>query len=204
MKKIIFTTAAGGLAVSTPFEGSRLALAVVLADGTRLGVDGQVVAKDEEQPEAKPVPVDRIMRRWPVEGATAEWAESEDEFIARILPRLVPGGATGVRVVEPHVVLMDRTFRDAWKDAGGGVIVVDMPKAKGMHRDRLRRLRKPRLEALDVEYLRGLARSAAPAELARIESRKQLLRDAPAYPAIEAARTPEELKVAIPEALRDG
>jgi len=94
----------------------------------------------------------------------------------------------------------DRTFRNAWK-ANGGRIEVDMPKAREIHRDRLRRLRAPLLEELDVEYMRADERGDQEEKQA-IRLRKTALRDVTADPAIEAAQTPDELKAVIPEAVR--
>lgn len=94
----------------------------------------------------------------------------------------------------------DRIFRNAWR-ANGKRIDVDMPKAREIHRDRLRRLRAPLLEALDVEYMRADERNDQE-EKKRISDRKVILRDVTTDPAIEAASTPEELKAVIPGALR--
>jgi hypothetical protein len=123
--------------------------------------------------------------------------ESEDQFIERLVQKDVPADATNVRVVEAAAIPSDRSFRDAWKDEAGA-IAVDMPKAREIHRNALRRLRKPKLEALDIEQLKNLGNAA---KLADIELRKQALRDATADPSIEWATTAEELKAAIPPAL---
>jgi hypothetical protein len=109
----------------------------------------------------------------------------------------------------------DRYFRNAWKDAPGRTKPdVDMPKAREIHRTRLRRMRTPLLEALDVEYARaeeeGLAATTPEHNVIVVNlkkkqaiiARKQALRDITADPAIEAAQTPEELKAVIPEVLR--
>lgn len=96
----------------------------------------------------------------------------------------------------------DRTFRGAWKDAPGrGKPDVDMPRAREIHRIWLRKLRAPALEQLDNDYLRADERGDALAKK-EIADRKQALRDVTADPRIEAARTPEELKAVVPEALR--
>lgn len=75
MKKIIYSRPDGGLSVVAPLEGSRLAFFIRLADGTALPSG---VAPFFERP------VDSILRRWPIAGASAEWAESEAAFVARI------------------------------------------------------------------------------------------------------------------------
>jgi hypothetical protein len=115
------------------------------------------------------------------------------------------------RVVPNDIVddTTDRTFRNAWKDDGGSKPGTDMPKARNIHRERLRAMRAPLLEALDIEDMRaveeGLLSPTPNVNLAKrrdIAARKQALRDVTADPGIEAAQTPEQLKAVIPVALR--
>lgn len=104
------------------------------------------------------------------------------------------------RVIDPSEIPDDRTFRDAWIDAGK--IDVDMPKARAIHRQSLRDMRAPLLAALDVAYQRADEMDDA-AEKARVAAKKQALRDVTSDPAIEAAKTPDELKSALPNVLYD-
>ena len=92
----------------------------------------------------------------------------------------------------------DRTFRNAWEDTGR--VQVNMPKARELHKAKLRDIRKPKMEALDVAYMRAdeLGDTAAKQIIA---VQKQALRDVTADPAIEAAMTPKELKAVMPKAL---
>lgn len=175
----------------SPIEGARLARQVELEDGTIVKP-----ARGDAQP------VDLFLRGWPVAGAVAQWAETEEEFVARIAARDVPAGATNVEIVDASAIPADRTFRDAWAYRPGGC-QVDMAKAREIHRGRLRELRAPKLAALDVDYLRALERGAPSAEIAAIAAKKQALRDAPADPAIEAAATPEALRAVMPRALQE-
>lgn len=129
------------------------------------------------------------------------FAETEDEFLARVIAKDVPTDATNARVLDVSD-LPDAAFRNAWsieKDK----VAVDMPKARAIHRDRLRQRRTALLEALDVESLRAIERmfSTHP-ELAAIVAKKQALRDVTADPAIAAAKTPAELKAVMPAALK--
>jgi hypothetical protein len=71
-----------------------------------------------------------------------------------------------------------------------------MPKARDIHRDRLRREREPLLQKLDVDEMRAgeIADEAGQASAIReAQSQKQSLRDVTGHPKIEAASTPEEL-----------
>src|SRR3990167_5502651 len=54
------------------------------------------------------------------------------------------------RRIEPNEIPEDRYFRDAWEDHNG--IEVNMNKAREIHKDYLRKLRKPKLETLDIDY----------------------------------------------------
>lgn len=123
------------------------------------------------------------------------------EFIGQawefIIAKSVPAGAE-FRFADDSE-LPERDFRNAWKDENGG-IVIDMPKAREIHKDHMRECRCPLLQDLDVQYQR--ADEKGEAELKKqIAQRKQALRDVTKDPAIEAADTPEELKRVWPEIL---
>ena len=95
-----------------------------------------------------------------------------------------------VRDAASLTVPTDRTFRGAWA-FNEAVIEVDMAKVRDIHKDNLRAERKPRLEALDVDYMKALeAGSGADA----IAAQKATLRDITADSRIAAASTPEALK----------
>lgn len=135
-----------------------------------------------------------------------ERGETEEQFLerkARTFKSKNPQAANWVRKpdldVETEVRGMERAFRGAWVH-NGRTLAVDMPKARDIHRAHLRVMRRPVLEQLDADYLRADERGDI-TEKQRIAAKKQALRDVTADPAIEAARTPEELKAAIPAAL---
>lgn len=77
------------------------------------------------------------------------------------------------------------------------MITVDMTKAKDIWRDKIREDRKPKLADLDVQYMRAVENDDA-TEKAAIATKKQSLRDATADPRIDAATTPDELKLVDP------
>lgn len=185
MNKIIYTRADGGLSVFNPVEGARLASSVTLA--------GDVLTADEPQS------VDQFLRRWPVDGAIAEWAETEEEFIARISPKSIPADASNIAIVDPSAIPADRTFREAWAH-GGKTVIVDMGKAVEIHKGRLREIRQPLLAALDVKFMKALEAGDTKAR-DDIVTAKQALRDVTSDPALGAAKTPEALKAVMPAAL---
>lgn len=108
----------------------------------------------------------------------------------------LPPEAINPEVVEDSVIPVDRTFRNAWK-AEGKSVSHDMEKCREIHRDRIREAREPVLAQLDVEFIKALESADAVLQ-AQVVSQKQVLRDAPADPAIESATTPEELKTIWP------
>src|SRR3990167_2726494 len=85
--------------------------------------------------------------------------------------------------------LHDRTFRNAFEH-DNGAIKINMVKARDIHRNKLRALRKPLFEANDL-ILRDaiLENKDATAAIAK----RNALRDVTDDPAIEAAQTPGEL-----------
>lgn len=123
---------------------------------------------------------------------------TEDEALERS-KKDIPIDATDVQIVEETAVPADRTFRDAWVSCVGGCRV-DMPKARNVHRNRLRMLRAPLLAKLDVDYMKAQERGDA-ATAAAIAKKKQALRDVTVDPAIDAAATPEALAAVMPAAL---
>ena len=122
---------------------------------------------------------------------------TEADALERALAKL-PADALNVRVVDETDIPTDRTYRNAWMDAGSGSVTHDMTKAREIHKNKLRELRAPKLAALDVDYIR--ADEAGNAALkTQIAQQKQALRDVTADPAIAAAQTVDELKLVIPE-----
>ena len=95
-----------------------------------------------------------------------------------------------VRDAASLTVPTDRTFRSAWQ-YNEAVIEVDMAKARDIHKDNLRAERKPRLEALDVDYMKALE---AGTDADAIAAQKTSLRDITADSRIAAAATPDALK----------
>lgn len=104
-------------------------------------------------------------------------------------------------IIDAADVPTDRTFRSAWS-AVDRTVAVDMPKAVECHKDRLRQMRKEIFERLDAEFLRAIETGNQTLQAA-IAAKKQALRNVTADPAITAARTPDELKEAVPAILKE-
>lgn len=86
----------------------------------------------------------------------------------------------------------NRDFRGAWV-LDGSVISEDMDKAKEIFKDKIREVRKPLLEAKDVELMKALEAGTSTTAIA---SAKDALRDATDASAIADASTISELKAA--------
>jgi hypothetical protein len=95
-----------------------------------------------------------------------------------------------VRDTASLTVPTDRTFRGAWS-FNGDAVDVDMTAAKAIHKDNLRAERKPRLDALDVEYMKALEAGTGADVIA---TQKATLRNITDDARIDAATTPDELK----------
>jgi len=68
---------------------------------------------------------------------------------------------------------------------------IDMAKAREIHRTNIRKARTPKLAELDIEFQKAQETSS---DTTTIVSKKQLLRDAPADSAIDAATDEAALK----------
>jgi hypothetical protein len=99
-----------------------------------------------------------------------------------------------VRDASSITVPTDRTFRGAWTFSGEAV-EVDMAAARDIWRDKIRAAREPELAKLDTAYMKALETSA---DTTQIIADKQALRDAPAHSDIDAATTPDALKLVQP------
>lgn len=124
---------------------------------------------------------------------------SDEEYRRFVYARAIPKNATNVHELSEDWVIpdIDRAYRDAWV-TDGKTVSVDMAKAREVHKDKLRDLRAPLLAAADVEMLKAYKDRALQDT---IEAKRQQLRDVTTDPMIAAARTPNELRAAIPSVL---
>ena len=108
--------------------------------------------------------------------------------VEEIQAKDVPDGVTSY-IVDHSSLPTDTDFQNAWvyKD---GKVEVDLDKAKEVHREYIRRERKEKLAALDIEFQRALETGDTSAVVAK----KQVLRDATADSAIESATSLAELR----------
>ena len=104
----------------------------------------------------------------------------------------LPPTTTKYKVIKYYELPKNQnTFFSAWELTDDSVIV-NIAKARDIHRTILRRERAPQFTALDVAFMRALERGDT-ATQQEITAQKQTLRDIPAHPAIEGAQTADEL-----------
>jgi hypothetical protein len=130
--------------------------------------------------------------------------EDAAAFMARMTEIGVPPGSTDVVIIDDATLPSDKTYRAAWRHNADGVYI-DIESARALHRDWLREMRKAIFADLDEEYLRAdeiADESTKAAAKADIVKRKAELRDVTIDPRIDAAKTVDELKLAIPDCLR--
>jgi len=140
-------------------------------------------------------------------------SETEAEYLERIARRSIPDAEFSIakiKIVDETEIDTDRTFRDQWKfDAKKGQIV-DMPKAREIHMERIRNARPAEFAELDSEFQKHDAQARYKADATAIakanaaEDKRQALRDLPQTYSreIAAADTPEKLKAIWPEELK--
>ncbi len=158
------------------FAPDTILIAITFADGT-LGVMHFVVT--EYNVDGTP--------RW-ARPATKENVDAEIErsqFDAEKRP------IKGWRYIMPDDLPKHRIYRAAWKDTGTA-IDHDMDRARAHHRKMIRHLRRPAMDKLDGEWMKAVAKNDATTARA-IDEKRQALRDAPADPRIDAAKTIDDL-----------
>lgn len=124
-----------------------------------------------------------------------------EEVIAKMAPH-VQAAIISWREIEPREEYFpgNLAFRDAWCDVTPEPkIDINIPKARDIHRDRLRAMRAEKFTALDIEMTRAFDN---PSKQKDIEAKRQALRDVTQDPSIEKANTPEELMAVIPDILK--
>lgn len=197
MKAILYTRPDGGMSVVKLAPMARLCDGFVVSEQLLPRLGGEVKVGDRVL-YPTPFGMDQVARELGTQDFEAIYAESEDEFVARIAAKDVPPGLD-FQIVDKEGIPADRTFRAAWKE-GQGRVEHDMDKCREIQKDRMREARAPKLEQLDVAFIRAQEENNT-AAIPDIVAAKTALRDVTDDPAIAAAGTPEELKAVWPAAL---
>lgn len=132
-----------------------------------------------------------------VDEAAGWWRrEPTDDNIFQEIGRTSFGGAQPVsyRKIKRAEIPRDRSYRNALVD-DGGQLTFDMPKAREIHRDKLRQLRVAHFAANDIVLLEAVIEGDE-VKRAKAVARRDALRDVTELLSIEAAKTIEQLKTA--------
>ena len=113
-----------------------------------------------------------------------------------VIATSVPDGAE-YEVLEDAQLPQDRYFRDAWK-LENGEVAIDIEAAKEVQRNVWRKLRAPKLGALDMELMRAIENGMSTSKRNEIAERKQALRDITTTPLPDDL---EAIRTTIPEPL---
>lgn len=109
----------------------------------------------------------------------------------RILNPVMPDG-------RPLTPGLQKPFHVAWRHAGNGRIVVDMPTARKLKMAQIRAEREGRFPPLDAEWMKAMGQGNS-AVAATIEAKRQHLRELPQTVDLEAIATPETLAAFEPD-----
>lgn len=174
MNKVIVYNNETGVSIVHPAPNARLQ--ILVSEAVTRQVEEPVVTyvqeTDEESGVAVHVPRTQTVSRT-VEVSPAVYRDQTDEeFLAMVVAQSVPSGVH-YQVVDADAIPQDRTFRNAWKTDGAGV-VEDMEKAKVVAKDMLRAKRASVLQELDVQFMLALEKGE---DTVAIASEKQRLRD---------------------------
>lgn len=103
--------------------------------------------------------------------------------------------------LKEEILPEDNYFRDAWIHEGDE-IKIDLEKAKEIHRLTLRVLRRPKLERLDIKFMRA-SETGDEERKKEVIALKQYLRDITQSPELLNAKTSEEVKNFMPDILKE-
>lgn len=131
------------------------------------------------------------------EGSVAQ--EEFDKWVAVAHPSWLP--ATYTFCIDAPVLPDKKLFRGAWKTDGINV-TVDMPRARELHKETLRKMRAVRMAELDVAAFKAVE-DGNTIKLNSVKTLKQRLRDVTNDLSIVSAKTPEDLAKVIPSILTE-
>lgn len=114
--------------------------------------------------------------------------------IEEIAKKDIPAGAS-YKIVEASEVPPKDEYRGAWEVDADFKVKHNMNKARELHKEKIRKLREPKLAALDIEYQKA-DEEGDNNKKKDIAAKKKKLRDATKHSAIDAAQSIDQLKIA--------
>jgi hypothetical protein len=121
---------------------------------------------------------------------------TERQYREHVISRSVPTGVVYAVLPADWTPPGDRTYRGAW-DLAGGVVALDMPKARGIFMERVRKARNAMLDDLDREWMKAQGQGKAQ-EAKQVDDERQALRDLPQTIKVDEAFTVEALTALWP------
>ena len=185
------------------FIAAQISLGASVGEAQRMVVQIQDVEREiKNRSQGRGERATLLARRWAY--ALRDGGMSEADAIALIAENAVPDAVRHVEVTnivtqENAEYRTDPTGKSTLR-LSGNTLTWHMPGVREKDRELRRRARVPKLAALDVEFMRALEKNDKTAAAA-VATKKQVLRDVTADPAIEAALTPEALMAAWPAIL---
>ena len=140
-KRIVYSRPDGGVSVVCPAPRARLPGETDDEFIARIRTENAPLPEETE---------DEFIARIRAENTPLP-AETEDEFVARIRAKDVPSDAANIEVMEFASLPSSREFRNAWEKPGFGAPTVNMPKARGIHAERIAVAQAAALARLKVE-----------------------------------------------------
>ena len=166
--RIVFENEAGGVAVIVPAANTTFSLEEIALKDSRSGARFKVL-------DVSDIPDTRVFRNaWEFD------FDSASDGLG-MGPKIFREAKKEKKIISFDVVNSEH------------VVTINMEKAKEIAQNMIREQRKPELEKLDIEYMRA-SEAKDESKMESIAALKQVLRDLPADPRIEAAKTPEELE----------
>jgi hypothetical protein len=127
--------------------------------------------------------------------------ETDADWIERVKLLVVPSDATNVIVCSTADFPANRLYRGAWRQDANNLPTIDMPIAREVHRNLIRKVRVAEFAKNDVLATVGLM-TGDEVKKSQAAARRTELCDATIDPAIDAAQTPEELALVAPAGLK--
>jgi len=120
--------------------------------------------------------------------------------IEKTIERAVLPYTDSYEIIDKSEIPTDRTFRNAWKK-DGKKIKTDMPRARNIHLNNIRKKRDKRLKEKDIEWQIAMEKGLTDKAQA-IATEKQTLRDIPQTFDLDQYTEPDALKDACPDELK--
>lgn len=122
---------------------------------------------------------------------------TDEEYVQHIMG-CIPKDAINITEVTDESILMDREFRNAWKQ-NGSAIEHDLEKARGIQLDKVRIAREPKLVELDKQFMLALEKGKS---TVGIVTAKQRLRDITEPLKVATLNSIDDVKNLFPQELR--